>query len=86
MPQPISHHSLFSATFHATNVEANMAYVDGFVAAVPTASLEDYRIHVRDAALAFNALGALQVIACWGDEVPQGELTIVSDGGSMREQ
>lgn len=52
-----------------------MNYVDGFVAAVPTANREDFRRHALDAAKVFREHGALQVIESWGDDVPQGELT-----------
>lgn len=52
-----------------------MGYVDGFVAAVPTASREAYLQHARDAAVVFRDHGATRVIECWGDDVPDGEIT-----------
>ena len=52
-----------------------MTYVDGFVAAVPTANRELYRKHAEMAAAVFKAHGALQVVECWGDDVPDGKLT-----------
>ena len=52
-----------------------MSYVDGFVAAVPTANREVYRKHAEDAAVVFREHGALQVVECWGDDVPGGKLT-----------
>ena len=52
-----------------------MTYVDGFVAAVPTANREQYLQHARDAAVVFNEHGALQVVECWGDDVPEGKVT-----------
>lgn len=52
-----------------------MTYVDGFVAAVPTANKEKYRKHAEEAAVFFKRHGALQVMECWGDEVPKGEVT-----------
>jgi len=52
-----------------------MDYVDGFVAAVPTANKETYRQHAEKAAKVFKEFGALKVIECWGDEVPEGKLT-----------
>ena len=52
-----------------------MAYVDGFVAAVPTANRDIYREHATKAAAAFKEHGALRVVECWGDDVPQGKLT-----------
>jgi uncharacterized protein YbaA (DUF1428 family) len=52
-----------------------MAYVDGFVAAVPTANREKYRNHAGEAAKVFQEYGALKVIECWGDDVPEGQVT-----------
>ncbi|MBL1377807.1 DUF1428 domain-containing protein [Zobellella iuensis] len=52
-----------------------MNYVDGFVAAVPTRNKEIYIHHARAAAEVFKEHGALRVVECWGDDVPQGELT-----------
>jgi uncharacterized protein YbaA (DUF1428 family) len=50
-------------------------YIDGFVAAVPNANREAYIKHAETAAAVFKEHGALQLIECWGDDVPQGELT-----------
>jgi uncharacterized protein YbaA (DUF1428 family) len=52
-----------------------MNYVDGFVAAVPTANREKYRTHADKAAVVFKEHGALKVVECWGDDVPNGEVT-----------
>jgi len=52
-----------------------MTYVDGFVAAVPTANRETYTKHAQAAAAAFRDHGALAVVECWGDDVPDGKLT-----------
>ncbi|TAL94701.1 MAG: DUF1428 domain-containing protein [Paraburkholderia sp.] len=52
-----------------------MTYIDGFVAAVPTASREAFRQHAEAAAVVFREQGALQVVECWGDDVPEGTLT-----------
>ena len=52
-----------------------MDYVDGFVVAVPTANKETYRKHAETAAQVFKDFGALKVIECWGDDVPNGKLT-----------
>ena len=52
-----------------------MNYIDGFVAAVPTASRDAYRKHAEAAALVFKEHGALSVAECWGDDVPDGKLT-----------
>jgi len=50
-------------------------YIDGFVAAVPTANREAYRRHAEAAAVVFKEHGALRLVECWGDDVPQGKLT-----------
>ena len=52
-----------------------MTYVDGFVAAVPTANKEKYLQHATEAAAIFKEYGALEVVECWGDDVPEGETT-----------
>lgn len=50
-------------------------YVDGFLAAVPTARKEAYLRTAQASAEVFAIHGALQVVECWGDEVPEGQLT-----------
>jgi uncharacterized protein YbaA (DUF1428 family) len=52
-----------------------MDYVDGFVVAVPTAKREAYRQHAQAAAAVFREHGALRLVECWGDDVPEGKLT-----------
>lgn len=52
-----------------------MNYVDGMVAAVPTANKEVFLKHARDAAVVFKEHGAISVSECWGDDVPDGEVT-----------
>lgn len=52
-----------------------MTYVDGFVAAVPTANRTAFRAHALAAAEVFKEHGATHVTECWGDDVPDGELT-----------
>jgi uncharacterized protein YbaA (DUF1428 family) len=52
-----------------------MTYVDGFVAAVPTANRQAFRKHAEDAAAVFKEHGAVKVVECWGDDVPEGEVT-----------
>jgi uncharacterized protein YbaA (DUF1428 family) len=55
--------------------ELPMNYIDGFVAAVPTANREKYRQHAQEASAVFKEHGALQVVECWGNDVPEGKLT-----------
>jgi len=52
-----------------------MSYVDGFVAAVPTANREKFKQHADEAADIFREKGALKVVECWGDDVPEGQVT-----------
>lgn len=52
-----------------------MSYVDGFVAAVPTQNRDRYREHADKAATLFKEYGATSVVECWGDQVPNGEVT-----------
>lgn len=52
-----------------------MSYIDGFVAPVPNANREAYRKHAADAAAIFKDHGATEVVECWADDVPQGEVT-----------
>ncbi|TVS00411.1 MAG: DUF1428 domain-containing protein [Rhodospirillales bacterium] len=52
-----------------------MGYVDGFVAAVPTANREPFRQHAERAAAVFKECGAVKVVECWGHDVPDGKVT-----------
>jgi len=52
-----------------------MTYIDGFVAAVPSANRGAYKKHAETAALVFKEHGALKMVECWGDDVPDGKLT-----------
>jgi uncharacterized protein YbaA (DUF1428 family) len=52
-----------------------MSYIDGFVAAVPTANKELYKQHAKAAAAVFKEYGALKLVECWGDDVPEGKIT-----------
>ena len=59
----------FDATFEATG-ENSMHYVDGFVAAVPSANKDVHRRHAEDAAGMFKEHGALSFVECWGAALP----------------
>ena len=50
-----------------------MNYLDGVVAAVPTANKAAYKAHAEEAAKVFKKHGALSLTECWGDDVPEGE-------------
>lgn len=52
-----------------------MAYIDGFVVAVPAANKEIYRKHANEALLIIKEFGATRMVEAWGDEVPDGKLT-----------
>jgi len=52
-----------------------MPYVDGFVVAVPTANKEAFIAYAQKVDHLFIKHGALQVLECWGDDVPTGETT-----------
>ena len=52
-----------------------MAYIDGFVIAVPTARKQAFIDHALKANSVFKELGATRILECWGDDVPDGTLT-----------
>lgn len=52
-----------------------MSYIDGFVIAVPTIDKQKFIDHAKLGDSVFIELGALRVLECWGDDVPEGKLT-----------
>ncbi|GBU17371.1 MULTISPECIES: DUF1428 family protein [Methylobacterium] len=52
-----------------------MAYVDGFVVAVPKAKLDAYREMAEHAGAIWMEHGALSFVECVADDVPYGTLT-----------
>ncbi|MDH6230412.1 uncharacterized protein YbaA (DUF1428 family) [Mesorhizobium soli] len=52
-----------------------MAYVDGFVVAVPRQNIEAYKALARTTGEIWKEYGALEYVECIGDDVPYGELT-----------
>lgn len=52
-----------------------MTYIDGFVIAVPTAHRQKFIDHANSANSVFMEQGALRILECWGDEVPEGKQT-----------
>ena len=61
-------------TLLPTQEERRLPYVDGFLLAVPTANREVYRQYAQDAAAVFKEHGALSLVECWGDDVPEGKI------------
>jgi uncharacterized protein YbaA (DUF1428 family) len=52
-----------------------MAYIDGFVMAVPNANKQKFIAHAHDGDAFFLECGATRVLECWGDDVPVGKQT-----------
>ena len=52
-----------------------MDYIDGFVAAVPSANREKYLRHAEAFAEVFKECGATRYVEAWGDDVPTGKTT-----------
>jgi uncharacterized protein YbaA (DUF1428 family) len=52
-----------------------MTYIDGFIIPVPEDKREAYRELAAKAAPIFMEFGALHVMECWGDDVPDGKVT-----------
>ena len=52
-----------------------MDYVDAFVAAVANKDKAAYIEHAKQAACVFKEHGATKLVECWGDDVPDGQLT-----------
>jgi uncharacterized protein YbaA (DUF1428 family) len=50
-------------------------YIDGFVIPVPTGKKQAYLDVAAMAAPIFMEYGALQVVECWGEDVPDGKVT-----------
>ncbi len=52
-----------------------MSYIDGFILAVPKANKEKFTQHALTFDQAFIEWGALRVMECWEDDVPDGQQT-----------
>jgi uncharacterized protein YbaA (DUF1428 family) len=53
----------------------SMAYIDGFLIAVPKANKQKFIEHANKGDSVFMELGATRVLECWGDDVPDGKVT-----------
>jgi uncharacterized protein YbaA (DUF1428 family) len=58
-----------------TQPEEAMAYIDGFVIAVPTENKQKFIDHAKKFDAIFLEFGATRVLECWGEDVPKGEVT-----------
>tara|TARA_R110000851_G_scaffold332391_1_gene508485 strand:- start:188674 stop:189078 length:405 start_codon:yes stop_codon:yes gene_type:complete len=52
-----------------------MSYIDGFIIAVPKANKDKFIQHAQTADAAFMEWGAIRILECWEDDVPNGKLT-----------
>lgn len=52
-----------------------MTYITVAVYAVPTANKDVFIQHAKKIAPLFTKHGALSAVDCWGDDVPEGEVT-----------
>jgi uncharacterized protein YbaA (DUF1428 family) len=52
-----------------------MAYIDGYLVPVPGGKKEAYLDVATRAAAVFKENGAIRVVECWGDDVPDGKVT-----------
>jgi uncharacterized protein YbaA (DUF1428 family) len=62
-----------------------MAYVDGFVLAVPVEKLAEYKKIARKAGTVWKEHGALQYVECVGDDVPVGKITSFTRAVKLKE-
>lgn len=51
-----------------------MTYVDGFVSPVPKNNKEEYRRMAAMAGPIFREHGALHIVECWGNDLPEGKV------------
>ena len=52
-----------------------MAYVDGFVLAVPSTNKQQFIEHAQFFDSMLLEMGATRILECWGDDVPDGKVT-----------
>lgn len=71
---PAAKDAIIPQGLHSTG-GMKMVYVDGFVAAAPTDGKAAYMAYSAKFWPIFQEFGALAMWECWGDDVPQGEVT-----------
>jgi uncharacterized protein YbaA (DUF1428 family) len=59
-----------------------MAYIEGFIAAVPARNKDAYRQHASTSVPYFKKLGVTRQVEAWGDDVPAGKVT--DFGGAVK--
>ena len=52
-----------------------MSYIEGLVIPVHAGKKDAYRALAETAAAIFKEHGALRIVECWGDDVPDGKVT-----------
>jgi uncharacterized protein YbaA (DUF1428 family) len=52
-----------------------MSYIDGFLVPVPTGNKEAYRAAAAKVGAVFRKNGAIRMVECWGDDLPDGKVT-----------
>jgi uncharacterized protein YbaA (DUF1428 family) len=52
-----------------------MSYIDGYVVPVPVGNKAAYKAMAEKTLVMFKEFGAIRVVECWGDEVPDGKVT-----------
>jgi len=52
-----------------------MSYIDGFVVPVPAGNKEAYLKASRKMTAICKRYGAIRMVECWGDDVPDGKVT-----------
>jgi len=52
-----------------------MSYVQGFLIPVPRKNKDAYREMAELSGTVFKDYGALRIVECWGDSVPDGKVT-----------
>ena len=62
-----------------------MPYVDGFVVAVPTDRIDEYKKIARKAGKVWKEHGALSYVECVGDDVPVGKTTSFTRAVKLKE-